>query len=156
MPEGCILCDPERAEKELSRATVWQDGTWRLSTLLFGAVPGFSYLEPRRHVPHVTDLDGEEAATFGETLARTTRAARDAVGAELSYVYILGGGVPHLHVHIAPHREGDALNTAIIRGALTFEKLPSGATRMRSAEFPPRSEAEMKAAADAIRDRLAR
>lgn len=147
----CILCDPDRAERELSRTTVWEDQLWRLSTVLFGAVPGFSYLEPKRHIPHITDLDGPEAATFGHVMGRVTTALRTTTGSELVYAYVFGGGVPHLHVHLAPHREGDALNTALIRGDLTFEKLPSSATRMRSAQFPPRPEDEMKAAADAIR-----
>jgi diadenosine tetraphosphate (Ap4A) HIT family hydrolase len=154
--DACVLCDPERAARELMRATVWEDRLWRLSTTLFGAVPGFSYLEPRRHVPHITDLDGDEAATFGATIARVTSALRDATGASLVYVYVFGAGVPHLHVHLAPHRENDALNSAIIRGELTFEKLPNGATVMRSAEYPPRPDAEMRAAADRVRERLAR
>jgi len=139
---------------ELSRQTVWEDDLWRLSTTLDGAVPGFSYLEPKRHVPHITDLDGPEATTFGAVIARTTKAIREATHAVVVYVYVFGGGVPHLHVHLAPHREGDALNSAIIRGPITLEKLPSGATRMRSTEFPPRPEADMRAAAEAIRMKL--
>jgi hypothetical protein len=37
-----VLCDPERANAELPRVTVWEDDLWRLSTTLYGAVPGFS------------------------------------------------------------------------------------------------------------------
>ena len=154
--ESCILCDPERASAELSRIVVWEDDLWRLSTTVFGAVPGFSYLEPKRHIPHLTDLDGPEASTFGAVLAKVATALRETTGADLVYVYIFGGGVPHLHVHLGPHREGDALNTAIIRGAVTYETLPNGATRMRSADFPPRPEAELWATAEALRERLAR
>jgi len=138
------------------RATVWEDRLWRLSTTLYGAVPGFSYLEPKRHVPYVTDLDGDEAATFGGTMARVARALKEATGASLVYVYVFGGGVPHLHVHLAPHSENDALSSAGIRGALTFEKLPNGATVVRSADFPPRPDKEMRAAADRVRERLGR
>lgn len=156
MTDGpCVLCDPERASAELFRVTVWEDDLWRLSTTLFGAIPGFSYLEPKRHVPHITDIDGPEARTFGAVLARVTSALREATGADLVYVYVFGGGVPHLHVHLGPHREGDALNTAVIRGELSYETLPNGATVMRSADFPPRPEAEMRVAADAVRTRLA-
>jgi diadenosine tetraphosphate (Ap4A) HIT family hydrolase len=154
MDRDCSLCDPERAGGELMRVVTWEDDLWRLSTTLFGSVPGFSYLEPKRHIPHITDLAGPEAATFGDVIARVTNAIRTATGAELVYVYVFGGGIPHLHVHLAPHRDGDALNSAVIRGDLTFEKLPSGATVMRSAQFPPRPESEMNAAAVAIRRRL--
>ncbi len=152
----CVRCDPERASVELSRVTVWEDELWRLSTTVYGSVPSFSYLEPKRHIPHLTDLDGPEAQTFGPVMARVTNAIREATGADLVYVYVFGGGVPHLHVHLGPHREDDALNTAIIRGNTTYETLPNGATRMRSAEFPPRPEPEMRAAADTLRARLAR
>jgi len=150
----CVLCDPMRAERELMRSTVWEDEIWRLSTTLFGAVPGFSYLEPKRHVPHITDLAGAEAVTFGPTIARVTTALKDATGSDLVYVYVFGGGVPHLHVHLAPHREGDALNSALLRGELVEEKQPNGTTIVRSADFPPRPAAELLAAADEIRIRL--
>lgn len=101
-----------------------------------GATTGFAYLEPRRHIPHITELDGEEAATFGDVVARVSKALRQAAGAELVWVYIFGGGIPHLHLHLAPHRAGDALNSQIIRGEIVEEPLPSGATRITSRDFP--------------------
>jgi diadenosine tetraphosphate (Ap4A) HIT family hydrolase len=108
----------------------------RLAMARRGYTTGFGYLEPKRHVPYVTDLDGEEAETFGSTIARVAKALREASGADLVYVYIFGGGIPHLHVHRGPHRDGDALNSDIIRGELAYEALPSGAQRMVSREFP--------------------
>jgi diadenosine tetraphosphate (Ap4A) HIT family hydrolase len=150
----CVLCDPARAQRELLRATVWEDAVWRLSTTLFGAVPGFSYLEPKRHVPHITDLAGAETTTFGRTIARVAAALKAATGAELIYLYVFGGGVPHLHVHLAPHHEGDALSTALVRGELILEPQPNGTTLVRSKDFPPRPHAELRAAADAIREQL--
>lgn len=92
--ESCVRCDPARASAALSRVVVWEDDLWRLSTTLYGAIPGFSYLEPKRHIPHLTDLDGPEAQTFGPVLARVTTAIREATGAELIYVYVFGGGSP--------------------------------------------------------------
>ena len=154
--QGCVLCDPARAERELHRSTVWEDTVWRLSTALVGAIPGFSYLEPKRHVPHITDLTGDEAKTFGPTIARVTSGVKEATGAELIYLYVFGGGVPHLHVHLAPHREGDALNSALLRGELVAEKQPNGTTIVRSLDFPPQPAAELRAVADAIADRLRR
>jgi hypothetical protein len=65
--------------------------------------------EPHRHIPYITDLDGPEAQTLGSVLARVTAALRAAVGAELTYAYIFGDRVPHLHVNLAPHTDGDAL-----------------------------------------------
>jgi diadenosine tetraphosphate (Ap4A) HIT family hydrolase len=104
---------------------------------LSAEVAGFAYLEPKRHVPHITDLDGAEAATFGPVLARCTAALKDATGADVVYIYVFGDGIPHLHLHLAPHRKGDGLNDQMIRGEIVEEKLPSGITRFVSKQFPP-------------------
>jgi diadenosine tetraphosphate (Ap4A) HIT family hydrolase len=112
---SCILCDQERSVQDLNREIVWEDRLWRLALARRGYTTGFGYLETKRHVPHVTDLDGEEAETFGSTIARVAKALQEASGADLVYVYIFGGGIPHLHVHLGPHSDGDALNSDIIR-----------------------------------------
>src|SRR6266542_1796016 len=128
----CILCRGADGDPELNVAEVWRDDLWRLTMSLESEVAGFAYLEPHRHIPHITDLDGQEAATLGAVLARCTTALQQASGAEIVYVYVFGGGVPHLHLHLAPHRSGDALNTQLIRGEVVEEHLASGATRMIS------------------------
>jgi diadenosine tetraphosphate (Ap4A) HIT family hydrolase len=105
----CLLCDVARADEFFDRVRVWQDDLWRLSVVRRGPVAGFAHLEPHRHIPHVTDLDGAEATTFGPVLARVTAALRAAAEAELTYAYVFGERVPHLHVNLAPHTDGDAL-----------------------------------------------
>jgi len=151
----CVLCRGADGDLELNVVEVWRDDLWRLTMSLESEVAGFAYLEPHRHVPYITNLDGPEAASLGEVLARTTSALQTATGAELVYVYVFGGGVPHLHLHLAPHRTGDALNTQLIRGQVVEEHLPSGATRVTSCEFPPLDEAELRAVADRVRASLA-
>lgn len=105
----CLLCRPDDADRFFGRTRVWTDGTWRLSVVGRGPVVGFAHLEPVRHIPFVTDLDGAEAATFGSVLARVTRALRAAAGADLVYAAVFGDRVAHFHVNLAPHRSGDAL-----------------------------------------------
>src|SRR5215216_1037422 len=144
----CVLCQGIAGDVKLQRVQVWEDDLWRLTVSLDAEILAFSYLEPKRHIPHVTDLDGEEAHTFGEVLARVSRVLQEEAGAELVYVYIFGGGVPHLHVHLAPHRREDALNTQIIRGDFMEEKLESGAVRYVSKEFPPLPQEQQHAVAD--------
>jgi diadenosine tetraphosphate (Ap4A) HIT family hydrolase len=151
----CLLCQGAAGDAELERIQVWEDAHWRLTMSLVAEVPGFSYLEPKRHIPHVTDLDGEEAATFGEVLARITRVLRDETGAALVYVYIFGGSITHLHVHLAPHRANDALNDQMIRGELAEELTESGAVRVISKEFPPLAEDEQRSVAYRVQHRLA-
>jgi diadenosine tetraphosphate (Ap4A) HIT family hydrolase len=104
-----MLCRPEIADAQFRRTRVWEDSLWRLSAVLQGPIPGFAHLEPKRHIPYITDLDGSEAVTLGLVLARVTSAMRAAAGADLAYVYVFGDRVPHLHLNLAPHRNGDAL-----------------------------------------------
>jgi diadenosine tetraphosphate (Ap4A) HIT family hydrolase len=134
---ACTLCRGSGADSELMRVQVWEDAVWRLTMAAEGEVAGFCYLEPKRHVPHITDLDGEEALTLGTVLSRITRALLAAAEAELVYVYVFGGGIPHLHIHLAPHKSGDALNDRLLRGEVTETRLANGATAMVSKDFSP-------------------
>ena len=151
----CPMCRGAAADTELERVEVWADAHWRLTVSLATGVPGFGYLEPKRHIAHITDLDGEEARTFGTAMAASTRALKQATGTDVVYVYIFGDGVPHLHVHLAPHRTGDALNDRMIRGEIVEEKLPSGMTRIISLDFPPIPREDLSELADRVRKQMA-
>lgn len=105
----CMLCTPVTADAHFQRVRLWEDALWRLSAVLQGPIPGFAHLEPRRHIPFITDLDGAEAVTLGPVLARVTGVLREAAGADRTYVYVFGDHTPHLHFNLAPHCEGDAL-----------------------------------------------
>jgi len=152
---SCLLCRGPDGDPELDRIEVWRDDLWRLTVSIAAEVEGFSYLEPLRHIRWITELDGEEARTFGDVIARATSALKEATGAEVVYVYVFGSGIPHLHVHLAPHREGDALNDQLIKGNIVEEKLPSGITRLVSDAFPPLEEERLRSAAERIRRALA-
>ncbi len=151
---SCGLCAGTGLPADAGRY-VWEDELWRLWTVIQGSIPGFSILMPQRHIPHVTDLAEMEAATLGDVLARTTKALRDATGSQVVYVYVFGEGIAHLHIHLAPHRPDDALNSAMLRGRVTEERLPSGATVIRSLDFPERPLEELSRTADAIAKLLA-
>ncbi|HVN60555.1 MAG TPA: hypothetical protein VMT59_04785 [Gaiellaceae bacterium] len=133
---------------------VWEDGLWRLSTLTHGQVPGFSFLEPKRHVRYVEELDGEEAATFGAVLPRAAAALKEAAGTERVYVYVFGGGIPHLHVHLAPHTEGDVLSATILRGEVETTPGPDGTTLLLSKDFPVPPRSTMREVAGRARELL--
>jgi diadenosine tetraphosphate (Ap4A) HIT family hydrolase len=150
----CPMCRGAAADEELERVEAWQDAHWRLTVSVSSEVAGFAYLEPKRHIRTITELDGAEAATFGPVLARSTRVLKEATGAEVVYVYVFGDGVPHLHVHLAPHRSGDALNDQMIRGEIVEEKLPNGMTRFFSAAFPPLPRDQLMQIAEQVRVRM--
>jgi len=105
----CILCRPELADAQFRRTRIWEDEYWRLSAVLQGPIAGFAHLEPRRHIPFITDLDGAEAATLGIVLSMAAKTLREAAHADKTYVYVFGDRTPHLHFNLAPHSEGDAL-----------------------------------------------
>ena len=155
MTQDCIICSGEEGDKALSRIEVWRDDLWRLTLSLDAEVLGFAYLEPLRHVAGLTALDGPEAASFGTTIARASQALKEASGAEIVYVYIFGDDVAHLHVHLAPHRKGDALNSQMIKGEIVSEKLPNGFERFFSREFPALPDAEQRRVAESVRRKLA-
>ena len=151
----CPMCRGAAADPELERVQVWEDDLWRLTVALASEVRGFAYLEPKRHIGFITDLDGAEAETFGAILARCCRALKETTGAGIVYVYIFGDGVPHLHVHLAPHRAGDALADQMIRGEIVEEKMPSGMTRITSRDFPPLAREDLLEVADRVREHMA-
>lgn len=151
----CALCAGPAGDAELLRTEVWRDEHWRLSMAISGEILGFAYLEPIRHIPYLADLDGPEAATFGPAVARAAHVLRKASGASLVYAYVFGGGIPHLHVHLAPNRPEGVLNTAIITGEFDERKLPSGATEFISKTHPTVPEAEQAAVIERVRELMA-
>jgi diadenosine tetraphosphate (Ap4A) HIT family hydrolase len=152
----CILCRGEAGNEELDVVEAWSDDLWRFTMARHGPTLGFGYLEPIRHIPYLADLDGEEAATFGSVVARASAALREATGAKLVYAFVFGGGVPHLHVHLAPNTPEGVLNTALIAGEVEERKLPSGATELISKDHPDLPEAELAAVIARARELMAR
>jgi diadenosine tetraphosphate (Ap4A) HIT family hydrolase len=151
----CLLCRGRLGDADLFRVQVWEDDLWRLSSSVVGEVAGFSYLEPKRHVRYVHELDGVEASTFGNVLARCARTIKSVTAAELVYVYIFGGSFDHLHVHLAPFREGGPLNDCIVKGEVAEHRLDSGAVVVTSKDFPLRPESEMRDVAERLAAKLA-
>jgi diadenosine tetraphosphate (Ap4A) HIT family hydrolase len=151
------MCAGFDADAGFFREQVWEDERWRLTTSTGPGdpTPGFSYLEPKRHIPHITDLDGEEATTFGPVVARCCSALKAATGAELVYVYVFGDSIAHLHLHLAPHRPGDALVGVPIQGELEERTLENGATALVSRDYPALPVEELRQVIDRVRALLA-
>jgi diadenosine tetraphosphate (Ap4A) HIT family hydrolase len=121
LDEECAICNG-KADEEFKRVEVWSDKTWRFTTSRYRAVRGFCYLEPKRHIPYVTDLDGTEAAEFGVIIAKAARAIKSATNAKLVYVYIYGDHVPHIHIHLAPHTDGDIFVNDVVRSDVKLDE----------------------------------
>ena len=68
------------------------------------------------------------------------------------YAYVFGGGIPHLHVHLAPNTPEGVLNTALVQGEVDEHKLPSGATEIVSRDHPDLPDQAVAAVIDRARE----
>jgi diadenosine tetraphosphate (Ap4A) HIT family hydrolase len=153
---SCPLCSGEEFDAQMGRLQVWEDEYWRLTTSVGPGdpTPGFSYLEPKRHIQSISDLDGPEAITFGPAIAKCSDALKQATEADGVWVYVFGGHLDHLHVHLAPHREGDALNDAVLKGDFVEEPMPTGVVALVSTEYPAIAEETLRGVAERVRELL--
>jgi diadenosine tetraphosphate (Ap4A) HIT family hydrolase len=152
---SCTICSGPSGDRVLDRVEVWRDACWRLSMSLHGPTLGFAYLEPLRHVPYLADLDEPEASTFGPVIARASRVLRASTGATLVHAYVFGGGIPHLHVHLAPNQPPGVLSEALIEGRVEERPLPGGATAVVSLDHPDLPGAELAAVIERVREAMA-
>lgn len=120
MPDSsCSICNGE-ADVTFSRRELWRNERWRLTLSRYKDVFGLCYLEPIRHIRYITELDGKESQEFGPLLSKITSTMRAATGSKLVYVYIYGDHIPHLHVHLAPHTDGDLFNEDVVKAGARF------------------------------------
>jgi diadenosine tetraphosphate (Ap4A) HIT family hydrolase len=60
---------------------------------------GYLFVEPRRHVAELGELDPDEAAALGKAASAAAEALQTN-GAEHVYAAVIGHGVDHLHLHL--------------------------------------------------------
>lgn len=78
------------------------------------AVLGHTMVVPRKHIPDIWELDEDTAAHLAGATVRVARAIREALHPEGLNVIQSNGEVAtqtvfHLHVHLVPRWEGDAM-----------------------------------------------
>jgi histidine triad (HIT) family protein len=66
------------------------------------AYRGYLVAEPRRHAAGLGDLTNPESLALGLLVSRLARALKEVAGAEHVYSFVLGDGLAHLHVVLAP------------------------------------------------------
>jgi histidine triad (HIT) family protein len=103
--ENCLVCQKHRREIDvaggsiyedalifLSHAQLWQDETEHYL--------GHLFVEPKRHVAELGELTDEEAQAIGLWTSRLARALMETEHVEHVYTFVIGDGVPHVHVHV--------------------------------------------------------
>lgn len=67
---------------------------------------GWVFVEPKRHLAGLGQMNPTEAAALGALANGVAAALRSSEGAEHIYAHVYGDAVPHLHVHLIPRYPG--------------------------------------------------
>jgi diadenosine tetraphosphate (Ap4A) HIT family hydrolase len=110
----CVFCTIVRGEAEAS--TAYEDERVVAFMDIAPATPGHLLVVPRRHAPHLADLDPEDGAQMfrvAQLLAAAVR--RSSIPADGVNLLLADGAVAmqevmHAHLHVLPRTEGDGLS----------------------------------------------
>ena len=104
-PFECIVCRKHHGEISVAGGVIYENDLIYIShAQLWGKEKdhylGHLFVEPKRHVPELADLSEKEAQVIGLFTSRVARALMHTEGAEHVYSFVIGDGVPHVHVHV--------------------------------------------------------
>jgi len=107
----CLVCRKQRGEFQVAGGAIFKDNLIYCSHAHFApgeqtAYLGWLVVETRRHIPGLADLTDSEGQALGLMVARLSRALKTIQGAEHVYAFVMGHGVPHLHLHLLPRYPG--------------------------------------------------
>ena len=98
----CELCRRESSDEEPPGGWVLRTDLWSVGIGPGFEVPGWLFVELRRHAEGPMGMDDAEAAELGPLLARVSAGIQAATGAERVYVVAFGELFPHFHVLLLP------------------------------------------------------
>ncbi|MET8824520.1 hypothetical protein ABZX40_03935 [Streptomyces sp. NPDC004610] len=102
---GCLACDLTAGRVPLPGGILLRAGSWVVEHCVGALGLGTLVVKPVRHVVHVADLTGPEAADMGPLLRRVSATVTAVTAPEQVYVCLWShaGGVPgHLHFVVQP------------------------------------------------------
>lgn len=104
-PTECLVCRKHRGETALPGGAIYEDELVFISHApLWGDEQdhylGHLFIEPKRHVAELAGLSEAEAQAIGLHTSRAARALMAIAGVEHGYAFVIGDGVPHVHVHV--------------------------------------------------------
>jgi ATP adenylyltransferase len=108
---ACLICAKHRGEGPLSGGVkVWEDEHCRVfhrpTDRTGTAVLGYLFVESRRHVPYLADLDDDEAAAIGRTVKRVAVGLRTELNADFVFSAVAGMSHAHFHQHVFARHPG--------------------------------------------------
>ena len=107
----CLVCRKHRGEAAVAGGVIFEDDLISIShAQLWGDEKdhylGHVFVEAKRHVPELADLNEQEAHAIGLYVSRVAKALLQTEGMEHVYSFFIGDGVPHVHVHVIGRRPG--------------------------------------------------
>lgn len=67
---------------------------------------GYLFIELRRHMEGLGDMNVEEATAVGQMVRRLSKLLKEHYAVEHVYAHVIGDNVSHLHIHIIPRYAG--------------------------------------------------
>jgi diadenosine tetraphosphate (Ap4A) HIT family hydrolase len=98
----CQICHRETADDEPLGGWVLRTELWSACVAEGFEVPGWLFLELRRHAEGPMSMAPEEASELGPLVAELTGAIQAATGAERVYLMAFGELFPHFHLLLGP------------------------------------------------------
>ena len=113
MAENCIFC--KIIAGEIPSATVYEDDDFKAILDVNPAAKGHVIILPKKHAANIFELAEEDAAKVFPVAAKIATALKktyqcDGVNILQNNGEAAGQTVFHLHVHVIPRYEGDAVN----------------------------------------------
>ncbi len=103
--QDCMVCRKQHGEILIPGGPIFENELIFISHALpFGKEKdhylGHVLIETRRHVPELSQLKESEAEMIGLYTQRVSKALMETLGMVHVYSFVIGDGVPHLHVHV--------------------------------------------------------
>lgn len=100
----CAVCEKHEGRGPLAAPVVYSGDlvvvTHRLRGTRPGVVPGYLFVEPRRHIAGLADLTAAEVQALAEAVHQGARALEAELAPRHVFSMIAGRSVAHLHQHL--------------------------------------------------------
>lgn len=118
---ACLLCDPTPGPtigaSRAAEVASWEH--WILTVFPGFDVPGWYFLQSRRHVTQLDELDAGEQMSLGPALSSAVGSIRSSLPCDKVYVQRFGESYPHWHMLLCAVPDG---LPADARGAALFPR----------------------------------
>ncbi|MFE6612422.1 HIT family protein [Amycolatopsis sp. NPDC057786] len=101
----CAICVKHRGEGPLVGPVVWAGGTVVVSHRP-GDFPGYLFVETRRHVAALDELNSDEVSAVSRAAWCAARGLRAELAPEHVFSAIAGRSVAHFHQHVFVRHQG--------------------------------------------------